>query len=156
MAKYEIYKKQTNGKRGELVSKYNKFTAVLRFNEVGKWTISGAGNELCPFSENEGIIVYRDGKPFISGNILNIAEETDETPVNGQYIVWSVEGEDDNGLLGRRVIVPDPVNLNLATNSHQVIRNYTGNAILDYVDTQAGQGANAGRITQLPDRKSVV
>lgn len=147
MAKYEIYKKQTNGKRGELVSKYNKFTAVLRFNEVGKWTISGAGNELCPFSENEGVIVYRDGEPFISGNILNITEETDETPVNGQYIIWSVEGEDDNGLLGRRVIVPDPVNLNPAANSHQVIRNYTGNAILDYVDTQAGQGANAGRIT---------
>ena len=90
---------------------------------------------------------YRDGKPFINENILNIAKETDETPVNGQYIVWSVEGEDDNGLLGRRVIVPDPVNLNPAANSHQVIRNYTGNAILDYVDMQAGQGVNAGRIT---------
>lgn len=147
MAKYEIYKKQPDGKRGMLVNKYSKFSAVLRFNEVGKWTITGAGNELCPFSENEGVIVYRDGEPFISGNILNITEETDETPINGQYIVWSVEGEDDNGLLGRRVIVPDPVNLNLAANSHQIIRDYTGNAILDYINTQAGQGANAGRIT---------
>ena len=62
-------------------------------------------------------------------------------------LFWSVEGEDDNGLLGRRVIVPDPVNLNLATNSHQVIRDYTGNAILDYINTQAGQEANIGRIT---------
>lgn len=145
MAQYEIYKKTADGKRGKIIEKYTKFSAVLRFNEVGKWSMTGTGLELCPFAENEGVIVYRDGIPFISGYITDISEEADETLEGGEIITWSVEGADDNGMLARRVIIPDPVNLDMTAAAYQTIRDYGGNAILDYIHTQAGEGAKTGR-----------
>ena len=69
MAKYEIYKKQTNGKRGELVSKYNKFTAVLRFNEVVQQGCGGINLQRRPdhddgvggFDQTNGFFYQRHG-----------------------------------------------------------------------------------------------
>ena len=143
--RYEIYKKTASGGRGTIIEGYVKFNAILRFNEVGKWQLTGSSNDFCPLNENDGIIVYRDGVPFISGYVTDIAEEVDETYESGQVINWTVDGLDDNGLLSRRVIIPDPVHLDLTTEAHQTIRDYGGNAILEYIHTQAGSGAHTGR-----------
>ena len=145
MAQYEIYSKTSSGYRGDLIEKYNNFTATLRFNEVGKWSIKGSGTELCPLAENGGIIVYRDGLPFISGYVTKIDEEFDETFEGSAVINWEASGLDDNGLLTRRIIIPDPVNLNMTAEAYQTIQNYGGNAILDFIATQAGQQAHADR-----------
>ena len=145
MAQYEIYSKTSGGLRGDLIEKYSKFTATLRFNEVGKWSLSGSGIELCPLAENGGIIVYRDGIPFISGFVTKIDEEFDETFEDATVINWEASGLDDNGLLTRRIIIPDPVNLNMTAEAYQTIQNYGGNAILDFIATQAGQQAHADR-----------
>lgn len=145
MATYEIYKKTTDGKRGVIIEDYSKFSATLRFNEVGKWQMSSLSNDYSPLNEGDGIIVYRDGVPFISGFVKDVIEEVDESYSGGQVINWTAEGADDNGLLSRRVIIPDPVNLDLTTEAYQTIRNYGGNAILDYIYTQAADGANSGR-----------
>ena len=145
MAQYEIYKRTTAGKRGTLIEEYTTFEAVLRFNEVGKWSLSSRGSSLCPFSENEGIIVYRNGVVLLSGYITNITEEADESYPESALITWNVEGLEDTGMLQRRIIYPDPVNLTFTTADFHTITDYAGNAILTYIDKHAGSGAHVDR-----------
>jgi hypothetical protein len=145
MAQYEIYKRTTAGKRGTLIEEYNTFEAVLRFNEIGKWSLTSRGSSLCPFSENEGIIVYRNGVVLLSGYITNITEEADESCPESALITWNVEGLEDTGMLQRRIIYPDPVNLSFTTADFHTITDHAGNAILSYIDKHAGSGAHADR-----------
>ena len=145
MAAYEIYQRTVGGMRGDVIDKFTRFTASLAFNDVGKWQLDGASTSGCPLSENDGIIIYRDGDPFLSGYVTDISEEVDETFEGGQIVSWTVQGNDDNGLLTRRILFPDPVELDITTQAYHTIRDYAGNTILKYIDYHAGEHAASGR-----------
>ena len=149
MAAYEIYQRTVGGMRGDVIDKFTRFTASLAFNDVGKWQLDGASTSGCPLSENDGIIIYRDGDPFLSGYVTDISEEVDETFEGGQIVSWTVQGNDDNGLLTRRILFPDPVELDITTQAYHTIRDYAGNTILKYIDYHAGEHAASGR--QIPN-----
>ena len=142
---YEIYQRDQDGNQGEILSAFSRFSATLRFNEVGKWTLSGSTTGFCPLSDQDGIIVYRDGIAFYSGIVTSVIEDVDESFEDGQVVSWTVDGLDDNALLARRILIPDPIGLDLAAASHQTIQDYSGNAIQRYVHTQAGTGAHTSR-----------
>lgn len=104
---YEIYTKDSDGKRGGLVQEWTAVQLVLRRNDESKWTLSGMGLRPCPFKRGTGIVVFRDGDVILSGLASSIeAQYTASTEVWS----WSVTGIDDIGLLARRVIYPDPTN----------------------------------------------
>lgn len=144
-ATYEIYQRTVGGMRGDVIDKFTRFTASLAFNDVGKWQLDGASTSGCPLSENDGIIIYRDGDPFLSGYVTDISEEVDETFEGGHVISWTVQGCDDNGLLTRRILFPDPVTLDITAQAYHTIRDYGGNTILKYIDYHAGEHAASGR-----------
>ncbi len=104
---YEIYTKDSDGKRGGLVQEWTAVQLVLRRNDESRWTLSGMGLRPCPFKRGTGIVVFRDGDVILSGLASSIeAQYTASTEVWS----WSVTGIDDIGLLARRVIYPDPTN----------------------------------------------
>ena len=104
---YEIYTKDSDGKRGGLVQEWTAVQLVLRRNDESRWTLSGMGLRPCPFKRGTGIVVFRDGDVILSGLASSIeAQYTASTEIWS----WSVTGIDDIGLLARRVIYPDPTN----------------------------------------------
>ena len=144
-ATYEIYQRTVVGTRGDVIEKFTSFSASLAFNDIGKWQLDGISTSGCPLSENDGIIIYRNGSPFLSGYVTDISEEVDETFEGGQVITWTVQGCDDNGLLTRRILFPDPITLNITAQAYHTIRDYGGNAVLKYIDYHAGEHAASGR-----------
>lgn len=144
MSGYEVFRRDVSGGVHTRVEKYTKFSATLRMNEVGKWSISGRG-EGCPFHAGDGISVLRDGAAFLSGTVTEVSEELDESYAGRSLVSWTADGVDDNGLIFRRAIVPDPVGLDFTAASHQVLTDYGGNAILRFIDSQGGEGAHVGR-----------
>jgi len=101
---YELYVRDQYFNRVAMIQDFQSFEAIIRFNAPGTWVLelptnSEAAKELV--KKKSGIVVYKDGKPFISG------------PVTGRNRKWSggvdkltVNGFDDMILLQRNLALP--------------------------------------------------
>ena len=147
MTVYTVYRRGKDGRRKEIIERFNQFAATMRHNEAGSWSLSGTEiSGFSPFQTGDGVIVYRDDEVFLSGFIKTITEDIDETFEDGHLTRWTVDGYDDNGLLSLRSIFPDPASLDITAASHQTITDAAGNAILTFIRTQAGTDAASGRV----------
>ena len=147
MTVYTVYRREKDGRRKEIIERFNQFAATMRHNEAGSWSLSGTEiSGFSPFQTGDGVIVYRDDEVFLSGFIKTITEDIDETFEDGHLTRWTVDGYDDNGLLSLRSIFPDPASLDITAASHQTITDAAGNAILTFIRTQAGTDAASGRV----------
>lgn len=104
---YAFYLKTDTGHRGSELVDIISLEVTLRWNNITKWTITGASLTPCPMTKNSEIIVYRGNEAWLSGYVTEI--EDTYTAKTGIYD-WTVDGYDDLGKLERRVIYPDPSN----------------------------------------------
>ena len=142
MAGYDIFLKTPDGMQGNVIDEFVSFEAVLRLNEIGKWSLQSSGLTQCPFQPGYGVIVYRDGVPLLSG-IAN-EFEVNKNEISG-ITDWKVSGEEDTSLLKNRIIVPDPVNLDFTSASHYVYTGPCDDAILECIRVSGAELAREER-----------
>lgn len=105
MSQYEVYTRNSNGKRGSLIEGIVSIDATFRFNEPVKWQISGAGLDECPLTNGAEIAVFRDGVILFCGFV---DEKIDSYDAMTHIYDWEVSGYSDLGQLSRRLIYADP------------------------------------------------
>lgn len=126
------------------------FEFVTRFNSVGSWRISlRDGHPLVDQlrAPGAGIIVSDKTGVLISGPTTSATlDQTGEDPKG----VWSVEGADDNVLLGYRLAYPDPSTDDVSSQGNFDVRSGPAETVFkEYVDANMGPSAPASR--QLPN-----
>lgn len=140
-AEYTIYKRDDEGKRGQLIDKFTQLKIEQRWAEPSKWSITSVGLSRIPLDIGEGIIIYRNGELFFSGVVESADETSDET--HQGIITWEAQGRDMSSLLERRLALPDPINLQFGDTIQDVLVDSVEGAIRRYVDRNAGATAMA-------------
>jgi len=104
---------------GKYQIKVFDYTGVIRFelfdfkslyisedlNDVGSWKITSHSLEKCPFNQDDGIVVYRNGIQIFCGILSKIDEEYDFATKSW---AWTASGTGFNVMLKWRFIRPDP------------------------------------------------
>ena len=102
------------------------------------WSMSGS-EELARQMQNSGGIAITDtetGRTW-SGHVVDPARQSGD--------VGRIVGNSDLCLLAQVIPHPSPIDLNVATQSHDVITGTAGAAIADLIDRNAGPTAHASR-----------
>ncbi|MFF4223187.1 siphovirus ReqiPepy6 Gp37-like family protein [Streptomyces abikoensis] len=93
------------------IDDYIEFNAVLKFCDVGQWTLKVQAGRLHSelLQPGCGIIVYRNGvsRPILSGPVQGIQKYWTVDTDSGSGALF-VTGSDDNNILASRVVYPDP------------------------------------------------
>lgn len=103
---YEVYKKTSEGKRGQIVEGIVSMQMLYRKNDPTKWSFTGAGLDGCPLSETDEIVVFRNGVVVFSGYVEQIAVEYDAAT---RIYDWEAEGLSNLGKLYRRLTWANPM-----------------------------------------------
>jgi len=142
-AEYTIYKRDSDGKRGNPIDKFTSLKIEQRWTEPSKWSLDSTGLSRIPVTIGDGIIIYRNGEWFLSG-IVEAANEHCNEAEQG-IITWHCEGRDMTSLLERRLVLPDPVGLQFDESIQDVLVDSAEGAIRRYVERNAGASAATGR-----------
>ena len=102
---YEVYLRNSEGKRGSLVNGIMSITSTFRFNEPVKWVITGAGLEECPIADGADIVIFRDNKTHYCGYVDKKKTKYD---AKTRIYDWEVSGLSDLGKLEHRLTYPNP------------------------------------------------
>lgn len=148
MAVYDLFLRDPALMRVGMITNYESLKLNLKFNQAGKWSMAGFGD--CPFTSHDkrfGILVRRNSEYIFSGIITKIASESKFTSGKATRS-WTVEGIDDLGRIGRRVAHCSPVDMNPATQAHDIRTGDAETVISDYVKYNAGSLAAPSR--QIP------
>lgn len=143
---YAFYLKTETGQRGAMINDVISIEITWRWNEVSKWTMTGAGLAPCPLGKGAEIIVYRGEEPYLSGYVTEIEDSFDAA--SGIYD-WTVEGQDDLGKLERRVIYPDPSNADVQWDREYSAEGSAADVLLDLIRR------NIADLADLPERRIV-
>lgn len=141
---YSFFTKTEDGHRGDILNDVTSIDITWRWNEVTKWTLSGAGLSPCPLGKGSEIIVYRGSEPYLSGYVTSIEDQFDAA--SGIYD-WRIEGCDDLGKLDRRVIYPDPSKADVQWETEYSAEGAAGDVLLDLIRR------NISALADLPDRR---
>lgn len=147
MEDYSFYKKTSDGHRGEMLTNVISLTATIRWNEVTKWTLTGAGLNSCPLGKGSEVVIYRGESAFLSGFVTEIEDSYDAA--TGIYD-WSAECRDDLGKLSRRLIYPDPAVAEVkADDAEYTAEGPAADVLLELIRR------NASNLTDLEERRIV-
>lgn len=136
---YTFYLKTADGHRGAMLPDVMSLDVTFRWNEVTKWSMTGAGLTPCPFGKGSGLIVYRGEDAFLSGFVTAITDSYDTA--SGIYD-WAAEGEDDLGKLARRVIYPDPTAAGVQPNAEYSAEGHQADLLLALVKASISAAAD--------------
>ena len=134
---------QENGVLTGVVSKYAKFSMVLRHNDRGTFAMTLGGAEGERLTEGTKILVLQEGysDPLFRGTVMDYGKEVD-----GGVTIVKIAGYDDMELLRGRVAEPDPLNgppFSLA--SHDVRTGPAETLIHQYAKYNFGPSARSER-----------
>lgn len=123
------------------------FTAVLRYNEVGSWTVKlPVGHPLAEElrKPGAGLIVSTEQGVLLSGPTIAVKTDQSTDDLVGTY---TIQGADDSIVLSERLAYPTPTTANVAaqTSAYDV---RTGNAetvMKAYVNANIGPSAPVAR-----------
>jgi hypothetical protein len=144
MAKYEIYVRNNSLIRVAQIDSYSKLDAILKFNDVGSWTLSGlnAGSDAAGelIKEQAGIIVKRNGVTLFSGpaslRSLKWDKQTNE---------FTISGLDDNVYLRRFLAYPVPSGPPYTSNSTDTRTGKAETVMKQFIDANIGANASHDR-----------
>jgi hypothetical protein len=128
------------------------FKAVLRFNNVGTWSITlPVGHPMAEILRlpGSGIIVTGPNGVLMSGPTISATNtKTGENP-NGD---WEIQGVDDSQILGERLAYPTPATADVQaqTTAYDTRTGLASTVMYGYVNANIGSAAPAAReITNL-------
>lgn len=148
MPKFLIEIRNPQYKRIGAFEQYTRFEAIIRFCDVGSWTVTvdATRPEANLLVEGGGIIVWADGlnTPLFSGPVKTIIRKwSAETP--GVEVTFS--GKTDELWLMERVVYPDPTEaLDAQTKDRQTGTITAGGALGYLTYYNLGEGALPNRI----------
>ncbi|MFE9120875.1 siphovirus ReqiPepy6 Gp37-like family protein [Streptomyces sp. NPDC007172] len=135
-----------------MVDDYLSLEMVLKFNDVGQWTlkINAGRSHARLFQPGCGIAVYREGValPIMSGPIQGIQKYWTVDEDSGDGALW-ITGADDNLIVASRLAFPDPGNpVEQQTRAADSAANReSAYALESLVDWNAGSHARGDRRT---------
>ncbi|AUS07424.1 hypothetical protein C1X05_00155 [Laceyella sacchari] len=151
MPLYELWIRDRNLDRVGSITHFTKLEMVMKFNDVGKWTLElpldSPDVELLLEVRRQGggiagILVTRDGAPIFSGPIKNF-ELKDEQKEDDGYTFYGV---DDNGLLAARLAFPPPYySIAGAGYDYDMFKGPAESAMIHLVRKNAAEEASASR-----------
>ena len=128
------------------------FEAVLRFNNVGSWSLTLPANHyLAPAirETGSGIIVTGPNRVLLSGPMRSVTvDKSTDDPIG----TLKVEGTDDSVILGERLAYPTPTtaDVQLQTSAFDKRTGVASTVMRAYVDANIGPSAPvARRVTEL-------
>lgn len=138
---YEVYLRNSDGKRGSLVNGIVSLTITFRFNKPVKWVITGSGLEECPIGDGDEIVVFRDGVTLLCGY-----EESKKTTYSAKTRIydWEVTGQSDLGKIERRLVYPNPAVTPPNPNETYSASGILSAILLNMIDLNAGESAISG------------
>lgn len=140
---YEVYLRNSEGKRGSLVNGIMSITSTFRFNEPVKWVITGAGLEECPIADGADIVIFRDNKTHYCGYVDKKKTKYD---AKTRIYDWEVSGLSDLGKLEHRLTYPNPA---VATINPDAVYSASGilsTILLRAIELNAGEDAITVRV----------
>ncbi len=142
MAEYKIYIRDKQRKRVAEVDNYANLQAVLRFNDVGTWTLTmEAGTTPANLlSWGGGIVLHRDGVAKFSGPVRKM-----ERRWNANENVLIASGFSDEIYLNDRLAYPVPGGPPYTSQAYDVRTGAAETIMKQYVDYNAGPNANTER-----------
>jgi hypothetical protein len=119
------------------------FTAVLRFNNVGSWTVVLPADSLAAYELRQpgaGILVTGPNGVLLSGPTISAKKIQTADDPNG---IWEIEGVDDSILLLERLAYPDPTEPDVAlqTLAYDEITAPVSTVLYHYVSANLGPDA---------------
>lgn len=123
------------------------FSAVLRFNNVGTWSITlPVGHDMAELLRlpGSGIVVTGPNGVILSGPTISATNtKTGDNP-NGD---WEIQGVDDSQILGERLAYPYPVSADVKNqlNAYDVRRGLASTVMYGYVKANIGSTAPVAR-----------
>lgn len=140
---YEIYKKTAAGGRGQIINDIVSLTHTIRWNEPGKWKMTGAGLTPCPLAEGSGILIFRNGAVALSGFLQEASDEFDAAT---RIYDWSAEGLSDLGRTAHRLIWVDPDAEKPVIAEELTATGYLSDVLLTFVDMNGGEQSQDARL----------
>jgi hypothetical protein len=123
------------------------FSAVLRFNNVGNWSIPLPANNLMAEAlraPGAGIIVTGPDGVIMSGPTTSAKRtQSQDDPIG----TWLISGLDDSVVLSERLAYPTPTTADVAaqTNAHDIRTGIASTVMNAYVDANIGPSAPTAR-----------
>ena len=142
LSDFAIYIRDINGSFRDRLIDITSVSIIEVLNDVGSWTIKSTTTERCPFQIGEGIVVYRNGEYYYSGQLTKIAEEYDGY---SELYTWTVQGRSDLDYLNRRVCYPDPATGDTTTVSHYTDSGFLADVIERLINKNLGTEALSER-----------
>ncbi len=144
MADYHLYVTNSARERIARIDDWQQLTMLLKFNDVGKWTLQlPEGEPAQLLARTGGIAVERDGVAFFSG------PQVDQRGRSWRALTGvhtrTFAGSDDNAYLGRPLALPVPSGPPYSGAAYDAQEGSAETLLKHYVEYNLGPSATAAR-----------